>query len=103
MLYVVLMIEVGRHKNIPLEERLCPFCKQEVEDECHFLLVCHIYNDLRKKLLDYISFKSPLFHNLSIHDQVLWLMSSHDNDVILSVGEFIYKGMQHRQTSLAMP
>jgi len=97
-----LMIEVGRHKNIPLEERLCPFCKQEVEDECHFLLVCHMYNDQRKKLLDYISSKSPLFQNLSIPDQFLWLMSSHDSDVILSVGEFIYKGMQHRQTSLAM-
>jgi len=24
-----LIIEVGRHKNIPLEDRLCPFCKLE--------------------------------------------------------------------------
>ena len=36
-----LNIEVGRYRNQPLEERLCPICElQEVEDEFHFLFQC---------------------------------------------------------------
>ena len=36
-----LNIEVGRYRNQPLEERLCPICElQEVEDEFHFLFRC---------------------------------------------------------------
>ena len=35
-----LMIEVGRHQNIPKEFRFCPFCPNKVETEAHFLLEC---------------------------------------------------------------
>ena len=34
----ILMIEKGRHRNIDLENRLCPLCKFEVEDELHFTI-----------------------------------------------------------------
>ena len=27
------MIEQGRHKQLPIENRLCPLCKLDVEDE----------------------------------------------------------------------
>jgi hypothetical protein len=30
-----LLIEQGRHQNIPLENRLCPICKLEIENEYH--------------------------------------------------------------------
>ena len=46
-----LMIEVGRHKRVPKEERLCPLCPNPVvEDEIHFLLNCQSLNDIRKTL-----------------------------------------------------
>ena len=32
-----LMIETGRHRNIPKEQRNCPFCEDQVENEVHFL------------------------------------------------------------------
>ena len=47
-----LMIEVGRHQKIPLENRFCPFCSESVEDEIHFLVTCGAYKDLRKPLLE---------------------------------------------------
>ena len=48
-----LSIETGhynRPQKIPLESRLCPFCKdrQLVEDEKHFLLDCTLYKDLNE-------------------------------------------------------
>jgi hypothetical protein len=33
-----LLIEQGRHQNIPLENRLCPICKLEIENEYHFVI-----------------------------------------------------------------
>ena len=47
-----LMIETGRHKNIAKECRFCPFCKETVETEIHFLLLCPVYESIRIKMLE---------------------------------------------------
>ena len=47
-----LAIELGRHLNIPRENRLCPHCNQNMaENEYHFLLTCTKYYKLRKQYL----------------------------------------------------
>jgi len=38
--YSNLLIEQG-HQNIPLENRLCPICKLEIENEYHFVIECN--------------------------------------------------------------
>ena len=43
-----LMIEKGRHENIPKVMRFCPFCTDQVEDEVHFLMQCKTYDIFRK-------------------------------------------------------
>ena len=45
-----LMIEKGRHLNLVINERKCPFCLS-IEDEKHFLLDCHVYSPLRNELI----------------------------------------------------
>ena len=35
-----LMIEQGRHRNMPLEKRICPICETDIEDEYHFITQC---------------------------------------------------------------
>ena len=45
-----LVIEVGRHDNIDINNRLCPSCSV-IESGSHFLLSCSLYSDLRKHLL----------------------------------------------------
>ena len=30
---------------------VCPFCPECVEDECHVILICKHYNDLREPLI----------------------------------------------------
>ena len=44
-----LEIEKGRHKNIPVENRICPVCRSNVETEIHFLQDCGEYNDPRTR------------------------------------------------------
>ena len=36
------------------EERICPICKIEMEDEYHFLNICPAYQEKRCSLLDYL-------------------------------------------------
>ena len=47
-----LMIEKGRHQNVAICDRTCPFCPDQTENELHFLLKCPTYRELRRKLLD---------------------------------------------------
>ena len=46
-----LMIEKGRHMNLAREQRFCPFCKNSIEDEIHFLIECKTYEEKRERLL----------------------------------------------------
>ena len=50
-----LMIEIGRHKEIPKERRFCPFCPNSVETEIHFLLLCPVYDLLRREVMGSIN------------------------------------------------
>lgn len=50
-----LLIEKGRHQNIDKELRFCPFCRDVVEDEIHFLLKCDQFKEHRTFFLQEIS------------------------------------------------
>ena len=55
-----LFIEIGRHKNIIRNERICSLCtRNEVEDEYHFLLICPAYNELRHSYLKKYYYNKP--------------------------------------------
>ena len=44
----VLEIEVGRHKNLKVEERICKICnKEDIESETRFLQLCPTYAQIR--------------------------------------------------------
>ena len=42
-----IMKNVGRRNAIPRVLRSCTFCKDVLEDEFHFIVVCPVYNELR--------------------------------------------------------
>ena len=46
-----LMIEKGRHDNIQIQNRKCPFCPTHIEDEIHFLIKCPTYSTVREELI----------------------------------------------------
>ena len=46
------MIEVGRFKDVPLEDRICKICdKKEIESEQHFLGKCIALKNVRERHL----------------------------------------------------
>ena len=47
-----LRIETGRYIALPVEDRICELCHQGIEDECHFLLQCPLYDKEHKILIE---------------------------------------------------
>ena len=73
-----LMIEVGRHMRpiVNKEDRICPLCHLEVEDEIHFMTRCKIYKLLRKPILDHCEELRPQFKYYSAEEQFIFIMSN---------------------------
>ena len=63
-----LMIEVGRHQGIDKDNRFCPFCPGEVEEEGHFLFKCPTYRFQREIFLNPLLEQYPNF--LNFHEKV---------------------------------
>ena len=77
----ILMIGKGRHRKIDFENRLCPLCKFEVEDELHFTKKCTKLQELRNKFYQKISYILPSFYNLSDSEIFHLIFRNNDYDV----------------------
>ena len=91
-----LEVELGRRRNLPLDERLCPLCKQGVEDEVHILLQCPVYDDLREDFS--ILIPGITQSGVDVFDQFISIMSN--DDIQADVGNFIFKVMKRREQIL---
>ena len=70
-----LNIETGRHRNIPVDLRLCTLCDlNETESEEHFICRCRVYEDLRKKLYLYLSVNYPNFNNRNDQNKLVLIL-----------------------------
>ena len=90
------MIEKGRHQKVELEQRICPFCPNFVEDEMHFILACSGYKTIRKKLFLEIGEKLPNFHDIENNQKFLYMMANHNLASITS--KYLLKMMKLRKT-----
>lgn len=79
-----LLIESGRHRNIPRQLRTCPVCRNDIEDEYHFILVCPLYYDLRYKYI-----KSYFRLNPSVFKLINLLSSTNTKD-LSNLGKFVH-------------
>ena len=94
-----LMIEKGRHKQIHKDLRFCPFCRDRVEDEIHFLVGCPIYNNLRRPLLDSLFGEGGGLGGEAEMEIFLSLMSG----TINQVATFIHRALELRNFLLDKP
>ena len=78
---IILMIEKSRHRKIDLENKLCPLCKFEAEDELHFTIKCTKLQESRNKFYQKISDILPSFYNLSDTEKCHLIFRSNDYDV----------------------
>ena len=93
-----LLIEKGRHLNIPRDKRLCKLCESnEIEDELHFMLKCSYYDKIRVTLFNNISEACTVdFNKLSDNEKFVFLMSVSDYDCILSILRYVNGAFEKR-------
>ena len=81
-----LEIEKGRHRNIPRSERKCKLCNLNVvENEYHFLLVCHFYRNILKKNFKKYYLAWPTINKFES------LMTTENKRTILNISKYLYK------------
>jgi hypothetical protein len=68
-----LLIEKGRHLNMPREQRFCSHWKC-VDDEKHFLLHCTINSELRSSFLNILNNENQIFNNLSESEKLSYIL-----------------------------
>ena len=92
-----LNIELGRYAKTPVHLRTCNICNTlEIEDEYHFICVCHKYCDLRNQLFADIAKFIVNFDMLCLEDKFLLLLGSQQLDVILLVLNYVNKCFETR-------
>ena len=87
-----LCVENGRYKNVPLERRICPMCKSDMEDEYHFMLKCPAFNNLRKRCLKPYYFQRPSVYKLT------QLLSTRNVKELSNVDKFIKFAFKERKS-----
>ena len=95
-----LRIETGRYTGEPADSRLCIFCdSSEIENECHFVTSCSLYNTLRYTLRSNIFgevLNSDPVIQLSPNEKLTYLMSNY----VRKLAKFIAKAYTLRRKTI---
>ena len=76
------MIETGRYRNKPSENRFCPFCVNIPEHEKHFICICPTYDVYREIMYDKITLNSPNFTLLDNENKFMYVRSCNDKCIM---------------------
>ena len=92
-----LMIEKGRQSRpiLSREQRKCPFCTTEIENEVHFITKCSAYN--RFHLYEAISLQTPNFRFLNNEQQFIFLMSQEDQNITYTLAHCTFYWLKTRR------
>ena len=87
-----LMIEKGRHvrPKVDRDKRFCNFCKIEIEDETHFLLLCPLYSPKRTVLQNACRINCSRFDSLTNGQKFIFIMSNENETILKTLSKFIY-------------
>ena len=90
-----LLIEQGRYKKIPREERLCQKCKQ-IEDEIHFFFYCQKNKALRESYIEYLTDENMYFLQLSDYNKLKYILSPSSQTQVNKLGSFLKQSIELR-------
>ena len=82
-----------RYKNVNQRAFYCPYCKNVDENEFHFVLVCPLFDDLRKQYLPEKYFRTPNHFRLTL------LLNNRSESIVENLCKFIYHAFKIRGVS----
>ena len=72
------MLLILNNRALNVNQRLCHFCNDAIEDETHVILVCSAYNDLRNNLASKAVSVLSDFSDLTAKEQMKVLFTNPD-------------------------
>ena len=84
------MIEKGRHMKPKIDKdlRFCPFCKNNIENEEHFLMQCSLYSPQRSILENVCRENCNRYDSLSIEQKFIFIMSNENKAILEALAKF---------------
>ena len=97
-----LMIEKGRHARpkIEREDRKCPLCTQTVEDECHFIINCPLYDSNRNALTQEVKKTCLSYDQMNDIQKFIFVMSNENENIIRNLAKYVFNSMKKRNEFL---
>ena len=92
-------LETGRYEQLPVGQRLCPFCQNCVEDEYHVILKCPIYDNIRSPLIDIALNMNPELGEFSV-DMLYYILANEDTNVQRLSAKTLHAILQCRKEKL---
>ncbi len=94
-----LRVETGRYEQPqPLrQDRVCPACKEEVEDEAHVIIRCKLYEAERKVFCDKVSQEVKNFCTMGDEHKFLYLMVCEDRVILTLLAKYTWELFQKRK------
>ena len=89
-------IEIGRHKNLKINERTCPRCPEKTEDEEHFLTECPLYEKEHKTLFTDLHNKTNIETEQTEKTELLYLLLN-INIMVNKTAHFIEEALEKRR------
>ena len=84
-------IERGQYTNIVKESRFCQNCKNIIENELHFLLVCPLYKVIRKQFIDVKYYINTCLNKFNA------LMSCGNDEVVKRTAMYLFYAFEKRK------
>ena len=91
--------ETGRYTvpKTPEHLRICSLCQaNEVENECHVMFCCTLYDTLLNNSFLMNSFNNNFFYDVDVKSKILFLFHNIDPFICKSVAAFIFEIMNSR-------
>ena len=94
-----LLIQKGRHRkpSLPRSERKCPYCKDHVENECHFVISCPLYSLERENLFKSVIRNFTSFKDIPSDNQKFFFVLTNEDPALLSeLALFVHRAFKIR-------
>ena len=75
-------LETGRYEGLPVNDRICPVCNNDVESELHVILECPLYNDVRLRLFEQIAAIKNGILCISKDEQLKMILACQDDILV---------------------
>ena len=89
-----LAVETGLYRGVPFSNRFCFSCKDDIEDEFHFILKCPLYDTLRKTYI------KPFYRNRPSVFKLVMLFTSENIKDMCKLGNFFMESYGIKKLSV---